>query len=291
MDFHGLSDKTDFTFLYDYDFVYLYVLPVDKVGKYWWYEIPNVVSPYCKKLVLQFDYEGIMYDLPPFVKNVIDDCVDVLCYNSPNAGKRWKVKCPKYPLMMLPPPKELLKLVAPLPKEMREGIGVLLHAGTGCSATLSVTLCNRLPYKTMLFSAWLGMTEEQLKQYYNGPNMVHFPFMEYRKYLDLLRTCYVVLEDNENYHGFSRLSYECATLGIPVVGSTNSMGCNLFYPHTTTNPQNLQLQTQLIKRLYQDNVFYHGITGYARSMAFKYFSDEWCLSRFIQILTELGFSV
>lgn len=295
MEFCGLSDKDNFRFLHDYDFVFMYLLPVDKVGKYWWYEIPELVRPYCKKIILQFDYEGIMYDLPPFIRDMINNNVDALCYNSPNAGERWKVKVPKFPFMMLQPVEELEKMITPT-KTWFNGVGILWHAGTGCNINHSLGLCANKNWNMKVYTAWLGMEKHSLESYCrqiigNYENVEFYPFMKYKEFLKELSTWRVALEDNENYYGFSRLSYECATLRIPVVGSSNSMGCNLAYPFTTTNPRNVQLQTQLIKRLFNDKEFYSKVTDYAYSAMKTYFSNDECLRKLIYILKHIGVNV
>jgi len=297
MDFCGLSDKTDFTFLRDYDFVYLYILPTKKHGEYWWYEIPVVTRPYCKKTILQIDYEGFMPHLPPFIKAMINNNVDVLGYNSPS-GMNWDVDIPKYPLMILQPVEELEKKIREkfgiLPITKDDSMGVLWHAGTGCNIKHSVNIIQQFPFRTKkLFTSWLGMVGDWKGEILNirGSSWKSFLFMDYNDFLKELSKCGVVLEDNENYVGFSRLTYECATLRIPVVGSTNSLGCLIAYPFTTTNPQNAQLQTQLIKRLFNEPDFYSMVTQYAYDTMKDYFSDERCMERFTDVLKELGFNV
>jgi len=76
-----IADEKDFKFLNEYDFVYLYILPVGKVGNWWWYDLPEAVrKDFNGMIVLHFDYEGIMYKLPPFLKESINANVDVLGY-------------------------------------------------------------------------------------------------------------------------------------------------------------------------------------------------------------------
>jgi len=306
MDFAGLSDKTDFSFLSKYDFVFLYVLPVNKPTgcEYWWYDVPTVVAPYCRKLILQFDYEGIMPTLPPFIKATINNNVDALGYNSPLAEK-WNINIPKYDLTMLQPVEELEKLVTPQPLdniEPQSGIGVLWHSGTGCSIDLSLRICSRLPYVTKVFTSWVGMGKEFLEQHVAqffptkqpevygqkvGERVVCYPFMGYELFLHFLGKCSVFLEDNVGYYGVSRVAYECASLRIPVVGSTNSTICNVAYPFTTTNPQNAQLQTQLIKRLMSDQPFYDRVANYAYNAMKDYTSNENRLTQFVEMLQDL----
>jgi len=51
-----IADCEDFKFLNQYDFVYLYILPVGKVGNWWWYDLPEAVRrDYKGKIILHFD--------------------------------------------------------------------------------------------------------------------------------------------------------------------------------------------------------------------------------------------
>ena len=293
MDFTGLTDVMDYTFLNEYDFVYLYLHPVEggHPNIIWWYDLPEIIKPYCKKLIVQFDYEGIMTELPPFLQNILNTYADALCYNSP-ATKNWNLTIPKYPFMIANPVEKIgtkvKELASQKPPVKSDTIGVLWHAGTGCNITRSLQLCSSLPWNTKIFTSWIGMSTEFMQKHFGQPsNWSYYPFMEYNEYLKELLTCWVALEDNENYYGFSRFAYECAALHIPVVGSTNNMACNIAYPYTTTNPENLQLQGQLIKRLFDDPDFYSKVVDYAYNKMMEYMSDEACLKRFVQILEDL----
>ena len=303
MEFAGLSDKEDFSFLAKYDFVYLYLHPKDKgEDKYWWWDVPYAVRKYSRKLILQFDYEGIMKELPPFIQTMICANADALLFYSDKIAEEWDVCCPKYVSIMISTVEELgLRIFTNnLKSEEREqSIGVLWHSASGASIDYSLQVCSRLPYKVKVFTSWLGMNQDfmddHVQQFFRKPETYGskgmwfkcYPFMEYNDYLRELSKCWVVLEDNQNYYGFSRLAYECSTLRIPVVGSTNNTACNIAYPLTTTNPQNLQLQTQLIKRLFTDQTFYKHVQRVAYSLMRKYLSNETQLNRFTQILKDL----
>jgi len=295
MDYAGLTDVTDFTFLNDYDFVYLYLHPVEG-GTCWWYEFPEKIRSYCKKLLLQFDYEGVMPELPPFIEKMINSFVDALLYNSPLPETRWNVTVPKYPFMIKQPVEETIKKVpVTSPEREQQSVGILWHAGTGCKIDRSIHLASYLQHPTKVFSAWLGMKQEFLEEYvrnvaqefYNPETWTCYSFRAFNSYILDLNKCYLVLEDNENYYGFSRLAYTCSALKIPVVGSTNNLACMIAYPYTTTNPLNIQIQTQLCKRLFEDATFYNKVVDYAYKKMQKYMSREQLLKRFCKILTDL----
>ena len=298
MDFVGLADQHTFEFLDDYDFIFLYIHPKDREGVYWWYEIPEQVrKTYKGKVILQLDYEGFMYDLPPMIKKMIDENADVFVYNSPVVEERWKLNVPKYPLLMIQSVEDLEKLVIPLPKSMRGGIGIMWHAGTLSNVNHNIALCLNKNWRMKVFTAWSGMTQETLYDICSSFIGSHanklsclrcHGWMEYEDFLKELSKCYVVLEDNENYYGVSRLSYECASLKIPVVGSTNNYYCKIAYPYTTTNPLNVQFQTHLIKRLFEDQEFYDKVVDYAYSTTKDYFSNAKLLNTFVDILKVLG---
>jgi len=312
MEMTGLSDKEDLLFLNDYDFVFLYLIPRSKTDeeKYWWYEYPDIIRErfgYKGKLILQIDYEGIMKQLPPFIQNTINKNCNAVFYNSPIASG-WYFFKPRYEMMMIPPVKELDEKIrknnlSTLIDERDKAIGILWHSASGASIETSLRVCAGLSCKAKVFTSWLDMKKDWLKDYVSRyiprPEWTYygeekdkwgvecFEFMDYNKYLKELGKCWVVLEDNDNYYGFSRIAYECSVMLIPVVGSTNNTACNIAYPRTTTNPQNTQLQTQLIKRLFTDREYYYEIVGNAWENMRDYLSNKNQLEKFIKVLRNL----
>lgn len=294
MDFVGLSDKDNFKFMSEYDFIHLYIIPKSSEDKWWWWDLPHEIRLYnMNKLFFQFDYEGFMKELPPFIRDTIHAYCDALMYHCPAVIKNWDLTLPHYHNIIYNPPSELRKFVMPLSLSKRDdSIGILWHAGTMCNITMSLLTARQLIDKPIkVFSSWQDMPknilEEMVKKDLHISDSVQcFPFMEYKDYLHELRKCSVVLEDNYNYYGNSRLAYECSYLNVPVVGSTNSYNCVLAYPYTTTDPQNIQLQSQLLKRLYQDKRFYRKVISYANYSTERYYNDESCLNRYLYILRQ-----
>jgi len=223
--------------------------------------------------------------------NSINNNVDALGYGNPCVLK-WDVKVPKFSLMMVDKVEDIEKRVK-WTSVKREGVGLMLHAGTLCRIDESLALCRNKNYHMKIFTAWLGMSKECLEQYCEdimgrGPLKTCYPFMEYDEYIKTLDTCRVFLDDNINYYGPSRVSYECASLRIPVVCSTNNY-FSMAYPYTTTNPSNVQLQTQLITRLFTEEDFYEKVVVYAYQTMKVLFSDKACLNRFERMLRKIGF--
>jgi len=223
-----------------------------------------------------------MVELPPMIKQALE-YADVFVYNSPIA-ETWKLDIPKYPLLMMQKTEDLEKIVSPLPKSMREGVGILWHSSTFANINFSIALCNTRWHMNIFMCRWVP---DDFKFELGTDYTVH-RYEEYEKYIQKLSKCYVVLEDNERYYGVSRVSGECATLRIPVVGSTNNMLCKILYPYTLTNPENVQLQLHLITRLYEDQEFYDKVVDYAYDKIKHYFSDGECQRRFIEVLKSIG---
>jgi len=178
------------------------------------------------------------------------------------------------------------------PNVNRDGVGLMWHAGTLCRIDESLALCVNKGYNIKIFTAWIGMNKPNLERFVESiigkyPLKTCYPYMDYDDYLYLLNKCRVFLDDNTNYYGPSRVSYECASLHTPVVCSTNNY-FSIAYPYTTTNPNNIQLQTQLITRLLTEKDFNDKVINYAYNKMKSFFSDEECLKRFVEVLEEVG---
>jgi len=75
-----------------------------------------------------------------------------------------------------------------------------------------------------------------------------------RMFMDYLKNCFVAIDDNEGYYGWSRFGMECALAHTPCVGSTPSV--KEFFPELHTEKKDYKKQIELIRKLYFDKDFW-----------------------------------
>lgn len=81
-----------------------------------------------------------------------------------------------------------------------------------------------------------------------------FTDMKRNAYMFMLRECYVAIDDNDGYVGWSRFAYECALSCVPCVGSTESI--KQLFPDLYTEPKDYVKQKELLDKLLNDKNFY-----------------------------------
>jgi len=85
----------------------------------------------------------------------------------------------------------------------------------------------------------------------------------------------IALDDNENYIGWSQFAFECAVLGVPVIGSTKAV--KEFFPDLYTKHKDYNKQIFLINKLLKDKQLYLTMArnGYHKAV-FKLNSEKLC---------------
>lgn len=77
-----------------------------------------------------------------------------------------------------------------------------------------------------------------------------------KNFIDQINRCWIAIDDNEGYYGWSRFAYECALASVPCIGSTRAV--KQFFPQLHTEHKDYTKQKELIERL-EDEDFYVGI--------------------------------
>ena len=74
--------------------------------------------------------------------------------------------------------------------------------------------------------------------------------LPWEKYLHAISLCYVAIDDNEGYYGWSRFGYECAMMGVPVIASDHAYSAIQFFPSLETKHRDYVKQKKLLDDLY-----------------------------------------
>lgn len=117
-------------------------------------------------------------------------------------------------------------------------------------------------------------------------------------------TCYNETVNAENYFTFceqlmeskvvvdpftltsqSRVGWDCAALGVPLVGSDRNYSVQKCFPYTAVPPFDIKKMREMVKKLLNDEKFREKVINYARE-AVEYVSYENSKSKFFKALKE-----
>jgi hypothetical protein len=106
------------------------------------------------------------------------------------------------------------------------------------------------------------------------------------EYLDIIRHARVAFD--MDYTGICRFSYECAKLGVPVVGSSLMEYRTMLYPELTVSKYEDYVIT--IKRIYNDELETQRLNSYANTIIREYWSTKAVEQRTKRLLEKMGVS-
>ncbi|RKX65200.1 MAG: hypothetical protein DRP42_05130 [Tenericutes bacterium] len=123
-----------------------------------------------------------------------------------------------------------------------------------------------------------------------------------KKYLT--STCYNEIHAGTNYMDFctqlmeskvvvdpftftsqSRTGWDCAALGVPMVGSDRNYSANVCFPYTTCSPYDIKEIRRLTKKLLEDEEFRKKVIDYAKEKV-EYVSYESSKKKYLAALEE-----
>jgi glycosyltransferase involved in cell wall biosynthesis len=117
-------------------------------------------------------------------------------------------------------------------------------------------------------------------------------------------TCYNEVLDAENYMTFceqlmeskivvdpftltsqSRVGWDCAAMGVPLVGSNRNYSVQKCFPYTAVSPYNIKEMREMIKKVLNDEKFRQKVIDYAQN-AVEYVSYESSKKKYLGALKE-----
>ena len=104
-------------------------------------------------------------------------------------------------------------------------------------------------------------------------------------YMDFLQRCFVAIDDNEGYHGWSRFVMECALVHVPCIGSTRAV--KEFFPELYTEPKDYRKQTELLERLYKDKQFWLKMAVTGKKLVLKKMDSGYLVNKLIKIMNDI----
>jgi hypothetical protein len=104
-------------------------------------------------------------------------------------------------------------------------------------------------------------------------------------YLEFLESCYVAIDDNDGYYGWSRFAMECALANVPCIGSTQAV--KEFFPLLYTKHKDYKKQRKLLKRLYEDSDFWLKVVTEGKRLALEKLDTDYLSTKFFEMANEI----
>ena len=141
-----------------------------------------------------------------------------------------------------------------------EYISVISHRYDNNNVVPSLAL-KGLNYKTRL----IGHDSNSDKNHYKTVTL----YNETLKATNYMDFCDQLLDSKVVYDPFSltsqgRVGWDCAAMGIPVVGSDRNESYRVCFPKTCVDPYDVKSANKLLKRLVDDTVFRDEVIAYAK---------------------------
>lgn len=128
---------------------------------------------------------------------------------------------------------------------------------------------------------------QEMAMAFQAPNVLCYDTLPWLQYLDVVRNSKVSFDID--YIGISRMSYECAMLGVPTVGTKNMEYRNILYPELTVKTPEEMVEKVL--EVYNDEKKAERLNRYADMIIREYLSEEAVHVRTIKLLKKMGVDV
>lgn len=134
----------------------------------------------------------------------------------------------------------------------------------------------------------MGQKECRAKQYPKG-SMIIGAELYTPIYMMRVNNCFCGIDDAENYIGWSRFAMECAIVGIPCIGSTESV--KDLFPDLYTEHKDYIKQTELLNKIINDKDFYDYTVKNARNLLSDLNDPKKVIDNFLSIFQSIGVDI
>lgn len=162
-------------------------------------------------------------------------------------------------------------------KEQREGLGVMAHSKYNQDENLAGLVARGLKIDTHLFHTIHPVDKDNF-------NFIWSP-MEFQIFIKVLNNRLIAFDSHKDL-ALGRFQCECASLGIPCVGSSNvESQCTLFPKITTDHHSAYSQAVALIIKLLKDDDFYNEVVKHADEQI-NFYSFENCKKMFLEMIDK-----
>jgi len=108
------------------------------------------------------------------------------------------------------------------------------------------------------------------------------------EYMKELSKCYVAIDDQENYIGWSRFVMECALTSVPCIGSNHAN--KIFFPELYVKHKDYKRQKELLNRLFNDEAFHERMVQFGFQKVHEHLDTDRLCEKLLRIAEELNVS-
>jgi len=105
-----------------------------------------------------------------------------------------------------------------------------------------------------------------------------------QKYFEILNDCLIGLDCW--YAGGNRFGIECASIGLPVIGTENALSLTLLSPEFTCINGDISVSVKKAKLLIEDKALYNGLSIRIRERTLTYLSEEAHKKRYMEAVKQ-----
>jgi len=175
----------------------------------------------------------------------------------------------------------------PLSWKSRRGIFVMEHT-IQTPIVRKFEVVKNCGYSMTAITACPIRTGENLKTLADAVGVRYvrcFSRLPWKDYMNEIRKCRLALE--LDYVGIHRMAYECAKVGVPVVGTEYEEYRKILYPDLTINSTTEAIA--MIESIYEDEGIAVCLNRTAGEVIREYWSQDACRERLFDFFGEIGY--
>jgi len=160
--------------------------------------------------------------------------------------------------------------------------GTINHTGANVVRPLGIpaVIFNSLSYHKP-YSGKIFCTKHSLPQ-----GSISYGRLNRDPYMQTLNKCYIAIDDQENYIGWSRFVMECALTFVPCIGS--NFANKIFFPDLYTDHKDYARQRELVTKLVNDQTWHREIAEKAFAKVIDHMDTDRLCKQLVTIAKELG---
>ena len=164
-------------------------------------------------------------------------------------------------------------------KELGKAV-IMFHSMANAKIETQLQVAQRLGLKAVVIGTFQNMNILRHHTRHYGNVELHTRFKDKQDYFNKLNECLIGIEDY--YDGGSRFTVECASVGVPVVGTKTAWSLRFFMPELTCEPMDVNCMVEKARDIISSPLRYQIISQRIRRDVHEYTSYEWTKRRLLR---------